>query len=153
MENIGAIYYDILTAIIAFCIFVVIAFVLAKKFPFLANICLLCHAMLLLPFATILSKMFSPLSFEDSISMTFLLIFFVIIPQTVFFIYTKINKDIKRIDIILVLAFLGILTWSFINPSPTVIENNKTEQTAEAFSEQSNSVTTEEILIANGAKE
>ena len=98
MENIGAIYYYILIAIIVFCILVVIAFVLAKKFPFLANICLLCHAMLLLPFATILSKMFSPLSFENSISMVFLLIFLVIIPQVIFFIYTKINKDINISD-------------------------------------------------------
>lgn len=153
MENIGAIYYYILTAIISFCILVVITFVLAKKFPFLANICLLCHAMLLLPFAIILSKMFSPLSFENSISVAFLLIFFVIIPQAIFVIYTKINKDIKRIDIILVFAFLGILTWSFINPSPTGIENNKIEQTAEDFSEQNNSAKTEELLIANGAKE
>ena len=153
MENIGAIYYYILIAIIVFCFLVVVAFMLAKKFPILANICLLCHAMLLLPFVTILSKMFSPLSFENSISMVFLLIFLVIIPQVIFFIYTKINKDIKIIDIILVLTFLGVLTWSFINPSPTVIKNNKIGQTEENFSEQSTSAKTEDFLLANGAKE
>ena len=65
---------------------------------------------------------------------------------------TKINKDIKIIDIILVLTFLGVLTWSFINPSPTVIKNNKIGQTEENFSEQSTSAKTEDFLLTNGAK-